>query len=1165
MIQRRAGRTLAALVLPLLFIAAAAAQDSDLARIGPVARNQLQALAAEKEARTPAQRKIDSGLLLAIDAARVAPRFPELLSLQRPLPDADDLLTVDIDLFDGARIGQVLAALKLARAEVLFASARFRSLRARVHPLELETLAAAPNVRFVAAQREFATNKATTSQGDLTHQAALVRANLGYTGNGQKLCALSDGVNSLAARQATGDLPAGVEVLPGQAGSGDEGTAMLEILHDLAPGARLGFAAVVTAAGFAQNILDLADPAQGGCTVIVDDVGFFDESPFQDGIIAQAVNAVTAAGVSYFSSAANSGNLDSATSGTWEGDFDATNNLASPLLPGHILHEFNPATGSNPALSAATRAHLHWAEPAGVAATDYDLYVLDSALGSVLASSTTTQDGTQDAYEYVINAGGSFPAGSRLVVAKKTGAGTRMLNVQWYRGRLTYATAGATRGHSAAANAFGVAATPAASPFGVSPPNPTGPYPLPFNTANKVELFSSDGPRRIFFDGAGNLLPGAPPGNFTVTGGVVRDKPDVTAADGVATSAPGFNPFFGTSAAAPHAAAAAALLRQAFPAWTMAQLRTALTGAAIDIHAPGWDRDSGAGIVMPLASLQAAGAPAIPALVLESLAAAEVHGNGSGQADAGEDWRFDITLGNTGGIAAAGTVATLIAHTPGVAVTSAPIAYGGIAVNGSAANPPATPFRFSIFDIVCGQDLDFTLSVTTAASPAPQVFPIRIPTMLVAGSPQTFSYTGPSVAIPDASPDGDPGATVAAGLAVSGVPAPTGSVRLRIDGLNSCTPNNAANAGLDHTFVGDLLLELRSPGGATIPVVNQIGGGGGTGMNFCDTTLDDLSPFIKIGTAAAAAAPFTGSYKPDAALGTFLGTNANGTWELRATDKGPEDIGHINRFSLIVAPAACTPVAANVAITAAKSVSGAYYPGGAVTYTVTLSNTGSGAQADNPGDEYADTLPPALTAVPAATTASAGAIAVIGNTVRWNGAIAAGTSVTLTLAATINPGTLGALVVSQGAAAYDADHDGSNDSTVFTDDPLVGGAADPTVFTVGPPTLDIDGNGSYDALTDGLLVIRHLFGLSGGALVDGAIGDGAARDTPAAILNYLAGLGPQLDADGNGSPDALTDGMLALRYMFGLRGPALVAGAIGDGATRSSPEDVEAFLAGVMP
>ena len=55
-------------------------------------------------------------------------------------------------------------------------------------------------------------------------------------------------------------------------------------------------------------------------------------------------------------------------------------------------------------------------------------------------------------------------------------------------------------------------------------------------------------------------------------------------------------------------------------------------------------------------------------------------------------------------------------------------------MNGSAANPPATPFRFSIFDIVCGQDLDFTLSVTTAASPVPHVFPIRTLSALTTGA-----------------------------------------------------------------------------------------------------------------------------------------------------------------------------------------------------------------------------------------------------------------------------------------------------------------------------------------------------------------------------------------------------------------------------------------------
>ena len=122
------------------------------------------------------------------------------------------------------------------------------------------------------------------------------------------MCAISDGVGSLAGRQATGDLPAIVDILPGQAGSGDEGTAMLEIIYDLAPGARLGYATAVGGlAAFAQNVLDLADPAKGACTIIVDDISYAAESPFQDGAVAQAVNTVTAAGVAYFSSAANSG------------------------------------------------------------------------------------------------------------------------------------------------------------------------------------------------------------------------------------------------------------------------------------------------------------------------------------------------------------------------------------------------------------------------------------------------------------------------------------------------------------------------------------------------------------------------------------------------------------------------------------------------------------------------------------------------------------------------------------------------------------------------------------------------------------------------------------------------------------------------------------------
>jgi hypothetical protein len=110
-------------------------------------------------------------------------------------------------------------------------------------------------------------------------------------------------------------------------------------------------------------------------------------------------------------------------------------------------------------------------------------------------------------------------------------------------------------------------------------------------------------------------------------------------------------------------------------------------------------------------------------------------------------------------------------------------------------------------------------------------------------------------------------------------------------------------------------------------------------------------------------------------------------------------------------------------------------------------------------------------------------------------------------------------------------------------------------------TLDIDANGSSEALTDGILVIRYLFGMRGPGLVQGAIGPGAARST-AQIESYLDGIvNSSLDIDGNAKVDALTDGLLALRYLFGIRGAQLVQGTIGTGATRTTSSAIENYLA----
>ena len=78
-------------------------------------------------------------------------------------------------------------------------------------------------------------------------------------------------------------------------------------------------------------------------------------------------------------------------------------------------------------------------------------------------------------------------------------------------------------------------------------------------------------------------------------------------------------------------------------------------------------------------------------------------------------------------------------------------------------------------------------------------------------------------------------------------------------------------------------------------------------------------------------------------------------------------------------------------------------------------------------------------------------------------------------------------------------------------------------------TLDIDGDGEFDALTDGLLVIRSMFGLSGDALIDGVLGQNAQRSSSNEIEQRIAFLGNKLDVDGNGQVDALTDGLLTLR------------------------------------
>ncbi|MBJ7900061.1 MAG: S8 family serine peptidase [Cyanobacteria bacterium RI_101] len=442
------------------------------------------------------------------------------------------------------------------------------------------------------------------SQGDIAQRSNLARSQFGVNGAGITVGILSDSYNNLggeAADIASGDLPAGVIVLDDlPSGGSDEGRAMLQIVYDVAPGATLAFATAFTGqANFAQNIINLAKPlAQGGAgaEVIVDDIIYFSEPFFQDGIIAQAVDQVAAAGVAYFSSAGN----------------NADASYESVFVPGltqgnYTFHDFNPGAGvdiyqnivlNNGEFSPVFQWDQPFASAGGAGAqSDLDIFIFldnnnDGNPETLLTSSADSNLGA-DAFEFVSvsGTGTAFFAIGKFNSAGGPDPGLIKYVDFGFNNTVEFATNSSTSyGHSQAAGGQGVGAafyrnTPA---FGVNPPQP--------------ESFTSLGGAPILFDVQGNRL--AVP--------EIRNQPAITAPDGVDTTFFGSDVegngrpnFFGTSASAPSAAGAAALLRQAVPSATNQEIYAALQNTALDMNAPGYDFLTGAGLIQVDAALAA--------------------------------------------------------------------------------------------------------------------------------------------------------------------------------------------------------------------------------------------------------------------------------------------------------------------------------------------------------------------------------------------------------------------------------------------------------------------------------------------------------------------------------------------------------------------------------
>jgi len=469
----------------------------------------------------------------------------------------------------------------------------------------LEPLAALASLHFARPALTITHQGSVIGQADVALMAEQARQ-LGTDGAGVTVGVLSDSYNCLggaAADVASGDLPPGIVVLAEEVGctrGKDEGRALMQLITDSAPGAQQVFhTALGGQAAFANGILTLANVAKA--QIIVDDIGYLSEPMFQDGIIAQAVDQVAAAGVTYFSSAGNAGRQ------SYESPFTAALGLLPlPLLPG-LLHDFDPGAGIDPfqtvtiPVGATATFTLQWDQPyASVAkgsgaTSDLDMFLVGLSL-TPLAFSIDKNIG-RDPIEVLRYTNPGPGTTFSLAITHLLGPRPRLLKYVYLGDGVTvdeYATHSSTLyGHPNASGAQAVGAafyvlTPA---FGVFPP--------------LLEPFSSAGPTPILFDHTGapltqlRLKPEwvAPDGaNTTFFGQDIPDPGDGSDMDNLPN-------FFGTSAAAAHAAAVAALLLSADPTLSPSEIQGLLETTAIDMGPTGFDYDSGYGLLQALPAL----------------------------------------------------------------------------------------------------------------------------------------------------------------------------------------------------------------------------------------------------------------------------------------------------------------------------------------------------------------------------------------------------------------------------------------------------------------------------------------------------------------------------------------------------------------------------------
>jgi len=523
-----------------------------------------------------------------------------------------------------------LSRLKSSGVTIEITDAAHRRVQARIPVSRLQAVADLPFLNFVRLPSYgVQLTGSVDSEGDAILLASQARQQLGLDGTGVRVGVISDGLKGVFATScttcqgasggpiSTGDLPnatgtrnsAGVLIsssggitgtafvsgnetpdledihtCPGFAGAGAEGTALLEIVHDIAPGAQLSFANFSSGMDFESAINFLASSND----VVVDDIGFLGEPDDGTGPIstntAAALNSQSNPIRGYFTSAGNF------AIGHYYGlyaDSSVNGNTISGVSNSGDLHLFQQADDTSvvPPLvttdilglgpepynviqlpsGAEVVIFLTWDDPFGASANNYDLYLVQQTTGKVMASSTDAQNGSQDPVEAIDYTNNTGAQDFFHIVVQNVSNRAQAQHLNIFTFEPECATAGpsplAPPGHerhnfNTSTRSLAAQSDAGGSPVSVttvgaicsastkaSTTRPTDAS-CADTTNSTIEYFSSQGP--------------------TLDG---RLKPEISGIDGVSITGAGQfeNPFFGTSAAAPHLAGIAALVLQAAP------------------------------------------------------------------------------------------------------------------------------------------------------------------------------------------------------------------------------------------------------------------------------------------------------------------------------------------------------------------------------------------------------------------------------------------------------------------------------------------------------------------------------------------------------------------------------------------------------------------------